>query len=76
MLNGGTISSAEDEIDISALLSSIRAKYRLLCTSLGIRPRLAVAPSSSTASEDNLSEGVVVGIEGPMKGVDTRQLRY
>ncbi len=49
---------------------SIRARYRLLCTSLGTRPRLTAAKDGSERA------AVVEGIEGPMKGVDTRQLRF
>lgn len=61
--------------DLPAMLSAIRARYRLLCTSVGVRPRLVTAAKDGTdgASE---SAGVVEGIEGPMKGVDTRQLRF
>ncbi|WOO84949.1 Oral cancer-overexpressed protein 1 [Vanrija pseudolonga] len=61
--------------DLPAMLSAIRARYRLLCTSLGTRPRLVTAAKDGT---DGAGEGagVVEGIEGPMKGVDTRQLRF
>lgn len=69
------------EIDLGALLSNIRARYKLLCTSLGVRPRLVAASgSSNTTTEGNGAEegmGMVVeGIEGPMKGVDTSKLRF
>jgi hypothetical protein len=63
------------EIDLTALVSNIRARYRLLCASLGVRPRLAAAPSSGTSAAGE--EGMVVeGIEGPMKGVDTAKLKF
>ncbi|WVQ81513.1 hypothetical protein IAT38_003637 [Cryptococcus sp. DSM 104549] len=85
--------------DLATLLSNIRARYRLLCSSLNVRPRLAgaviveanpgsgaAAASAASASEGTAAapaggqggaaEGVVEGIEGPMKGVDTRQLRF
>ncbi|CAK9781682.1 unnamed protein product [Cutaneotrichosporon oleaginosum] len=58
------------DVDLEALLMSIRARYRLLCTSLGTRPRLTAAKDGSERA------AVVEGIEGPMKGVDTRQLRF
>ncbi|GMK55833.1 hypothetical protein CspeluHIS016_0208890 [Cutaneotrichosporon spelunceum] len=58
------------EVDLEGLLMSIRARYRLLCTSLGTRPRLTAAKDGSERA------AVVEGIEGPMKGVDTRQLRF
>ncbi|WVR09095.1 hypothetical protein IAU60_006157 [Kwoniella sp. DSM 27419] len=76
-------------LDLATLISSIRARYRLLCSSLGTRPRMQNAtiieavPGSGAAAATGLpdqdaapSEGVVQGIEGPMKGVDTRQLRF
>lgn len=65
-----------DEVDLPALLSSIRARYRLLCTSLGVRPRLVAASAGATAEDETGGEKVVEGIEGPMKGVDTRKLLY
>lgn len=58
------------DVDLEGLLMSIRARYRLLCTSLGTRPRLTAAKDGSERA------AVVEGIEGPMKGVDTRQLRF
>ena len=64
---------------MSALLQSIRARYRLLCSSLSVRPRLGVAGagSSGAGEGDAGNEGYVVeGIEGPMKGVNTKQLLY
>lgn len=73
------------EVDLPALLSSIRARYRLLCSSLGARPRLTTASNKEGQDENNgyaaangaeIQGGVVQGIEGPMKGVDTRQLKF
>lgn len=72
----------EKEVDMATLLSTIRARYRLLCTSLNVRPRLTTASSASSGpdgfegTEGGAASGVVEGIEGPMKGVDTRQLRF
>lgn len=79
-------SADADDQDLAALTSSIRARYRLLCTALGARPRLMAAPAASgdsaQAGQDE-AEGVeraggamVEGIEGPMKGVDTRLLKF
>lgn len=79
------------EIDLPTLLSSIRVRYKLLCSSLGIRPRLTTTSnkdgqvdlnpddqlgSGSDGGARVRGEGIVEGIEGPMKGVDTRQLRF
>ncbi|GAA5978917.1 hypothetical protein JCM11641_000093 [Rhodosporidiobolus odoratus] len=33
----------QDDVDIPALLTSLRSKYRTACASLGVRPRMAVA---------------------------------
>lgn len=88
-----TITTEEDPADLPRLLSSIRAKYRLLCTSVGARPRLVAAANVSAdggvegvvggveggtgqGGQVEEQEGVVLGIGGPMKGVDTRQLRF
>ncbi|BEJ15842.1 hypothetical protein CspHIS471_0504470 [Cutaneotrichosporon sp. HIS471] len=66
----GASPAAGGEVDLEGLLMSIRARYRLLCTSLGTRPRLTAAKDGSERA------AVFEGIEGPMKGVDTRQLRF
>ncbi|GFZ47414.1 hypothetical protein JCM24511_05157 [Saitozyma sp. JCM 24511] len=74
--------AAGAEPDLPSLLGSIRGRYKLLCASLGARPRLVAAPNQDTAEggpqgTDTAGEGMVVeGIEGPMKGVDTRRLRF
>lgn len=69
--------AAEDDNgpDLAALMSQIRARYRLLCTGVGARPRLVAASKDGTDGALP-SAGVVEGIEGPMKGVDTRQLKF
>jgi hypothetical protein len=64
--------AGKDEPDLAALLQNIRARYRLLCTSVGARPRLVAAARDGSES----ATAVVEGIEGPMKGVDTRQLKF
>lgn len=78
----GAVAAAEPEPDLPSLLGSIRGRYKLLCASLGARPRLVAAPNQDPAEggpqgSDMAEEGgVVEGIEGPMKGVDTRRLRF
>ena len=69
-----TAATAEtrEEVDLPALLASIRARYRLLCSSLGVRGRLVAAPNGQTQAAGTAVEG----IEGPMKGVDTSQLKF
>lgn len=73
----------QKEADLPTLLSTIRARYRLLCTSLGVRPRM-IAVNDGLGGENGdgsgtgngIGTGEVEGIEGPMKGVDTRKLLY
>jgi hypothetical protein len=107
--NGYDDAGATADADLPQLISSIRARYRLLCTSLGVRPRLVAAASADFDADEIAAAGevsgvevgrergrgagassgaggevdgpvvlggVVQGIEGPMKGVDTRQLRF
>ena len=67
------------EIDLTTLVSNIRARYRLLCASLAVKPRLAAASNTSAASNggEGAGEGnMVEGVEGPIKGVDTSKLKF
>ncbi|EGU13011.1 hypothetical protein RTG_01052 [Rhodotorula toruloides ATCC 204091] len=43
-------SPSNADIDIPALLSSLRSKYRTACASLGVRPRLVAAESGGTST--------------------------
>ncbi|OCF41924.1 hypothetical protein I317_04226 [Kwoniella heveanensis CBS 569] len=82
-----SIARERDQTDLASLISQIRAKYKLLCSSLGTRPRLAVAQiieakpgsgagNASASLGDSASSGIETGRDGPVKGVDTRQLRF
>lgn len=64
------------EIDLTTLVSNIRARYRLLCASLGVKPRLAAAPSTSSNGDGEGGGNMVEGVEGPIKGVDTSKLKF
>ena len=67
------------EIDLTTLVSNIRARYRLLCASLGVKPRLAAASNTSSTPAGGEGEGggnMVEGVEGPIKGVDTSKLKF
>jgi hypothetical protein len=66
------------EIDLTTLVSNIRARYRLLCASLGVKPRLAAASNTSTTSlgGEEGAGNMVEGVEGPIKGVDTSKLKF
>lgn len=68
----------DTDTDLAASLERIRARYRLLCSSLGIRPRLATSQQAGQDEGEGEAgaSGVVQGIEGPMKGVDTKLLRF
>jgi hypothetical protein len=89
-MNAGTESlKPQDEPDLAVLLERIRARYKLLCSSLGVRPRLAVASRPEDTGPDLLPRetsgvevGIVMGAEGSgvakgmIDGVDTRMLRF
>ena len=45
---------AASDLDISKLLRQIRSKYKILCSNLGVRPRLAVL--GQTPSQDHEEE--------------------
>lgn len=71
--------SEQKPVDLAALLAQIRSRYRLLCSSLGVRPRLAtssVKRVSDDADEARDDQGAIEGIDGPMKGVNTKELLY
>jgi len=79
---------SKEEPDLAVLLERIRARYKLLCSSLGIRSRLAVAsrpedvPPNGTVETSGIDSGIVMGVEGSgvakglVDGVDTRMLRF
>ncbi|WVW79295.1 hypothetical protein I302_101262 [Kwoniella bestiolae CBS 10118] len=77
-----TATNASSEVDLASLISNIRARYKLLCSSLNVKPRLHVAqivevdPSSGAGTGQSKNASIDGGIEGPVKGVDTRQLRF
>lgn len=52
-------------VDLPTHLSHIRARYKLLCSSLGMRPRMVVGQVIETA-----------GDEGVVQGVESRQLAF
>ena len=63
-------------VDLPTLLGAIRARYRLLCSSLGIRPRLISAKDGQASLGIGTEDGAGEGVEGPMKGVDTKKLLF
>ncbi|PPQ69476.1 hypothetical protein CVT25_002040 [Psilocybe cyanescens] len=44
---------ASSEMDISKLLRQIRSRYKMLCTSLGVRPRLRSSSELASSSNDD-----------------------
>lgn len=40
----------EDQVDITAQLSTLRSKYKTVCATLGIRSRMAVSSASGSAT--------------------------
>ena len=55
--------SNEADIDISKLQRQIRSRYKVLCSCLGVRPRMRVASSSES--------GVSTAPDGEEEDVDT-----
>jgi len=53
-----TASDDEDGLDVSALLSRIRARYKALCASLGVKPRLHPAPGPSPESNTVVTDEI------------------
>ena len=47
---------ASNAPDLSALLERIRARYKLTCSSLGVRPRLTAAKMTDADEEDGAGE--------------------
>ncbi|KAI0065137.1 DUF1715-domain-containing protein [Artomyces pyxidatus] len=50
--------SADDGIDISALLRQIRSRYKALCASLGVRASLRVATADDGAEAEAEAQGL------------------
>lgn len=46
--------STSSDVDIPALLTSIRAKYRAACASLGIRARMVAGASGGAGGEEGV----------------------
>ncbi|WVQ63947.1 uncharacterized protein L199_002104 [Kwoniella botswanensis] len=68
---------AEADLDLANLISNIRARYKLLCSSLNVKPRLQVAQIVEVDPRSGAgASGVEAGSDGPAKGVDTTQLRF
>lgn len=66
--------------DLPSLITRIRAKYRLICSTLGVKPRLVVR--QSVEGDVMADRGDVQGVEAPqggdqsMGGVDSRLLQF
>lgn len=77
--------SIESATDLPALITRIRAKYRLICSALGVKPRLVVRQSvegdvmQDRGDEGGMMQGVegVEGKDGGMQAVtDSRLLQF
>jgi len=61
-INPSAEQDANAQVDVAALLSKIRARYKTLCASLGVRPRLRVAGSGTDiVGETEGPRGATVG---------------
>jgi hypothetical protein len=61
------------KLDMLALLERIRARYKLACSVLGVRPRLAAAGAESTSADDQPAARSAV-VHG--RTVDPDQLNF
>jgi hypothetical protein len=52
--------------DLPSLITRIRAKYRLICSALGVKPRLAVRQSveGDVMQDRGVDDGAMEGMEG------------
>ncbi|KAI5450095.1 hypothetical protein NCC49_003722 [Naganishia albida] len=64
--------------DLPSLITRIRAKYRLICSTLGTKPRLAVRQSvdGDVMADRGETEGVDSAHDGQPMGVDSRMLQF
>lgn len=46
--------ASSSDIDIPALLTSIRSKYRAACASLGVRPRMVAAAAAPAEGQESI----------------------
>jgi hypothetical protein len=70
LTNPSVASQAESQVDIVRLYTQIRSRYKALCSTVGLRPRLVsagVIPSDPSASGHNDdTDGAVQPPERPM----------
>jgi hypothetical protein len=64
--------------DLPSLITRIRAKYRLICSTLGVKPRLVVRQSveGDVMADRGEAEGVEAVQEDRPMGVDSRLLQF
>ena len=48
--------TTEEEVDIVKLMAQIRAKYKAVCATLGVRPRLVGATLGGDVVQDSVEE--------------------
>ncbi|KAL7337411.1 hypothetical protein BJY59DRAFT_758446 [Rhodotorula toruloides] len=68
-------SASNADIDIPALLSSLRSKYRTACATLGVRPRLVAAGSSSATGGAEQAGEAEGGERAPDRPAAERSIR-
>ena len=71
-----TTSSSSSEPDLSALLERIRARYKLTCSSLGIRPRLTAAKMTDADEEEGGGEALKGKVVVNGVGVSSKALLF
>ncbi|CCO30255.1 hypothetical protein RSOLAG1IB_06104 [Rhizoctonia solani AG-1 IB] len=81
MTNPPVAPQAEPQVDIVRLYTQIRSRYKALCSTLGVRPRLVSAgavPSdpSSSNERDGLQGDTRSSTGNPMAGVGVQSLAF
>jgi hypothetical protein len=73
---GDPAAEASNEPDLSALLERIRARYKLTCSSLGVRPRLTAAKMTDADEEEGGGEALKGKVVVNGVGVSSKALLF
>lgn len=68
--------ASSNEPDLSALLERIRARYKLTCSSLGVRPRLTAAKMTDADEDEGGGEALKGKVVVNGVGVSSKALLF
>jgi hypothetical protein len=80
-VNPSALDPASEEIDIAKLLRQIRSRYKVLCSSLGVRPRLqsaevvAMEDKEDRMDEDDVPTRTTAGSSIPVWKIDKNGMK-